>query len=37
MRFLGRRGLAHGRYELHLTVVARNGRVTRIRRKVRFS
>lgn len=37
MRFLGRRGLARGRYELHLTVVARNGRITRIRRKVRFS
>lgn len=37
MRFLGRRGLARGRYELHLTVVARNGRITRLRRKVRFS
>lgn len=37
LRFAGRRTLPRGRYELHLTLVARNGRVTRIRKKVRFS
>lgn len=37
LRFAGARPLAHGRYELRLTLVGRDGRVTHVRKTIRFS
>lgn len=37
LRFAGRRALPRRRYELALTLVARDGRTTKLRKRVRFS